>query len=214
MVLLTNIDLEAETPDFAPDDDALVVKTKEGRAAAREAWMWDGTPTVLTLSWNPDGTQHDFGHKYLAKKHCLCCGDSGFKRHCLKCRKNSCSTCRQSTDKSKIIPCFYLNKDDVPYQAKFYGDINCFLPMCARRDSQGFQTEEDMRMHAMSRHAKQYEAHEAVTRSTHDRELDQLRGQVNLLLAAQVAPTEEAPLYVSDKPTEPKKTRKSKKNRE
>lgn len=184
--------------------------------------MWDGTPTVLTLSWNPDGTQHDYGHKYLAKKHCLCCGNSGFKRHCLKCRKDSCSVCQRATDKSKIIPCFYLKKDDVPYQAKFYGDVNCFLPTCARRNSQGFQTEEDMRMHAMSRHTKQYEAHEAVKQATQTSEMDQMRAQINALTAdrlnnsgrvAEMLRAPEAPLYVSDKPAKPKrKKRRSSKN--
>lgn len=189
MVLLSQIELDGEEPGPITDDDVIVVNAKEGRegrAAARQAWAWDGTPSVLTLSWNPDGTQHDFGQKYLSKKHCMCCGFSGFRRHCTKCRKNFCPECSQGTDRSKVIPCFYTKKDDVPFQGKFYGAVNCFLLTCARRDSQGFQTEEDMRMHAMSRHTKQYEAHEAVKRATQTSELDTLREQINLLLAAQL----------------------------
>ncbi len=219
MVILNDIEEE-----IIPDDEVLSVRTRDGRAAARSAWMWDGTPTVLTLSWNPDGTAHDSGAKYLLKKHCMCCGDSGFTRHCRKCRKNACGTCNSSRDKSKIIPCFYINKDSVPFQSKFYGDINCFLETCARRSSQGFQSEEDMHMHAMSRHTKQFEAHQAVKRSTQASEIDSLKEQVNLLLAASILPGAktviagieeltagdlgEAPLYVSDKPTKSKKTRR------
>ncbi len=208
MVSLTSVELEEESPDFAlTDDDVIVVTTKDGRAASRPAWMWDGTPSELTLSWNPDGTRHDYGHKYLEKKHCLCCGDSGFKRFCRKCRKNSCGTCRNATDKSKIIPCFYIKKDDVPYQAKFYGDIDCFLPTCARKDSQGFQSEEDMHMHAMGRHTKQFEAHQGVKRSTETSKMDALQNQVNLLLGDRLR-TEEAPLYVSDNPPKPRKNKR------
>lgn len=236
MAMLSGADLDVEAVQSdLTDDDILVVKTREGRAAARPAWMWNGTPTSLTLSWNPDGTQHDYGQKYLSKKHCLCCGDSGFRQHCLKCRKNSCSTCQQGRDKSKIIPCFYLNKEDVPYQANFYGNVDCFLPMCARRDSQGFQSAEDMRMHARSRHKMEYQAYMETIQANKADELDILRGQINALMSAAVhgnAPVDvpigeavkiaedllvikntvldelEAPLYVSDKPAKPKKARK------
>lgn len=168
-------------------------RVERGRAAARRAWMWNGTETVLTLSWNTDGTRHDGGRSYLSKKHCLCCGDSGFRQHCRKCRINACPKCQSATDAKQIIPCFYLRKDDVPYQEKFYGEIDCFLVSCSRRDSTGFQTEEDMIMHAASRHGKQYEAYESAQRSREVSQLSQLQDQVNALLAAQLRGPVETP---------------------
>jgi len=130
------------------------VKQEKGRASARRAWMWNGTETLLPLAWNPDGNVHDGARKYLYKKHCNCCGYSGFKKKidkplaCPQCVFIGCAKCRQGKDTSGIIPCFYLLKDDVPNQSKFYGDIDCFIPECPRKGSTGFQTEEDMRIHA------------------------------------------------------------------
>ncbi len=188
-------------------------KVEKGRPAARRAWMFNGTESVIPLSWNPDGTVHDGGRKYLRKKHCLCCTDSGFVSHCRKCRDNLCPRCNGGRDPSKIIACFYLREVDVPFPEKLYGDIPCFLSSCARKGEIGFQTEEEMRMHAISRHTRQYEAHEAVKRSSEASEISQLREQVNALVAAALAnqasrpllepedivSTPEAPLYVSAK---------------
>ena len=196
-------------------------RVEKGRPAARRAWMWNGTESVIPLTWNPDGTIHDGGRRFLRKKYCLCCTDAGFIRHCRKCRDNLCPRCNSSRDPSKIIPCFYLREVDVPYPEKLYGSVNCFLPSCARKGEIGFKTEEDMRMHALSRHTKQYEAHESVKRSGEASEISELRKTVNDLVAAALATqvsrpvlepedmvgTPEAPLYVSKNPKKPRKIR-------
>lgn len=158
----------------------------KGRAAARRAWMWNGTESVIPLSWNPDGTVHDGGRKYLRKKHCLCCADSGFFAHCRKCRDNGCTRCNGGGDAAKIIPCFYLREEDIPFPQNNYGDIDCFLPLCSRREQWGFKSQEAMRMHAMSRHTREYEAHEAVQRAGESSEIAELRSLVNTLLAKEL----------------------------
>ncbi len=164
------------------------VKQEKGRPAARRAWMYDGTETVLPLAWNPDGTAHDFARRYMRKRHCECCGHNGvFRRNqCNDCVFNNCTKCRDSTDPTKIIPCFYLNREDVPYPQKFYGSIPCFLPLCPRGGEYGFLTSEDMRVHARSRHQMEYQAHMETIAANKTDEMDELRTQIkqiNMLLA-------------------------------
>lgn len=161
------------------------VKVQKGRAAAIRAWMWNGTETSLTLAWTVDGKGHDGGRRYLQKKHCLCCGDSGFRtRYCTKCRRDVCNRCRNSTVSSQIIPAFYLRLQDVPYPQHVYGNIDCFLPSCIRRGIIGFQTEEEMRMHGRSRHGEEYRSWIEVKQSSRADEIAGLQAQVNTLLAA------------------------------
>ena len=185
-----------------------------GRAVARRAWMWDGTESVLPLAWNPEGLKSDEGRAYLRKRHCLCCGDSGFKGQCPRCVRGNCSGCAGGTDKKKNIRNFYFNKEEVPFPQKFYGSINCFHPLCIRREGKGFKTEEDMRLHARSRHRMEYASHmetlaERRNTETADlrKELADLRGLIfasaiggSKVDAGSAVGTAEAPLYVSDKP--------------
>ena len=63
----------------------------KGRAAARQAWTWNGTSSLIPLAWNPDGTMHDGGRRYLYKRYCMCCTNSGFRGGvCPKCAKEGC----------------------------------------------------------------------------------------------------------------------------
>lgn len=159
---------------------------QKGRANARRAWMWNGTETVMPLAWNPDGTAHDGGRRYLLKRHCLCCGSGGFRgARCLNCVKNNCSRCNGSSDRKKIIPLNYLKKEDVPYPERFYGDIPCFLPFCIRRADRGFKTEEDMRMHARSRHRMEYQAHQETLNAAKADQVEVLQRRLDTLLAGQ-----------------------------
>lgn len=208
-------------------------RQERGRPTARRAWMWNGTETLLPLAWNPDGTAHDGGRRYLRKRHCMCCGLSGVftRNQCKDCVFNSCNKCNGSTNPKLIIAWCYLTEESIPYPLYNYGSINCFLPMCPRRTDQfgafGFKTMEDMRIHARSRHQMEYQAHQETLDANKSDELDQLREQVNALLLAQVgvavpqqvaAPvatiepeSEVAPLYVSDKPARVSKTRQKRK---
>ena len=200
----------------------------QGRPSTRAAWRWDGTPTLLPLAYDPSGKTHDGARRYLLKRYCMCCQESGFRRRCPRCVKNNCHDCSASTVKGKVIPCYYLNKEKVPFQAKFYGSVDCFLPetQCIRHGGRGFKTEEDMRFHARVKHKLEYSSFleaEAMRRSRRDdsekddlrqrlRELETLvRGQQNggsapatrtqELVAAVGTP--DRPLYVSDKVKKP-----------
>ena len=156
----------------------------QGRPAARRAWMWNGTESLLPLAWNPDGTVHDGGRRYLTKRHCICCHSGGFRGvFCPNCRKNNCDKCRGSNVAKNIIPNFYLRKEDVPFPTRFFGSINCFLDMCPRRDSKGFLTEQDMRVHARSRHRMEYQAYTETIAEKRRDDMDVLKQQVADLLA-------------------------------
>ena len=191
-----------------------------GRPTVRMAWMWDGTESTVPLGWNPEGTEHDGGRKYLSKKHCHCCGYSGFRftrklRGCPNCMKNNCPRCQGGQNRSKVIPCFYFKKDQVPYPKDAGGDIDCFVVTCVRRNGDGFKDESSMWMHARGKHRMEYQAYRDSQQTEDKRELAQLREQVALLTAAAIrgspsaegAPavlqpkdTADAPLYVSDNP--------------
>lgn len=186
-----------------------------GRANARQAWMWDGTPSVLALAWNPEGTRHDGGRAYLTKRHCLCCGASGFRGDCKKCIDKNCAECNLGRDRKKNIRCFYLRKEEVPFQQKFYGNVDCFLPLCVRRGGQGFKTEADMRMHARFRHRFEYAAHQEVLAAQKATETDDLKQQVaelrGLLLSSSVKAEslEMVQTRESAKPTQPRRRRRA-----
>jgi len=152
---------------------------EKGRPAARRAWSWNGTESLLPLAYNPQGTRDDGAIPYLLKKHCLCCNGGGFKgTRCPACLKNRCAQCNGSSDPSKIIRNFYLNKDDVPFPERFYGPIDCFLSLCIRRGGRGFKTEEDMRLHATTCHKMEYRAHLESQAAAREDELSLLRKQV------------------------------------
>lgn len=162
-------------------------KATQGRPAARRAWMWDGTETVLPLAYQPDGKSHDGARRYLLKRHCLCCNYGGFRGvQCPNCVKNQCNRCGASTVRAKIIPCFYLRQEDVPYPAKFYGSIPCFLSFCIRQGDRGFKTQEEMRMHARSRHRMEYQAYMETLAATRVDEITALRAQVDALMRGQM----------------------------
>ena len=190
----------------------------QGRPAARRAWTWNGTETVLPLAWNPDGNRHDGARHYLLKRHCLCCHAGGFfGRQCRACVQNNCQKCRASTDtvteqvlengktvRGWIIPNFYLRKDDVPFQARFYGGVDCFLQFCPRRGTRGFLTEQDMRIHARSRHRMEYQAHiESQTANRSDqvetlqKRVDDLMGRLATQTAAPTPQLQAAPQQTS-----------------
>ena len=183
----------------------------KGRAAARRAWTWNGSETLLPLAWNPEGTVHDGARPYLRKKHCLCCHQGGFKgRQCPNCVRNRCVGCGGSTDPKKIIANFYLSKEKVPFPQRFYGDIPCFLPMCPRQGSMGFKADEDMRMHARTAHRMEYESYQEAQQFRRADETESLRRRLDemgsLLMRARGAPEPEAagvgapaaPLYVKE----------------
>lgn len=203
------------------------VKQEKGRAVTRRAWRWDGTESLLPLAWDTDGKRHDGARFHLLKRHCICCKFSGFRGvQCPACIKNNCTICRSSTVRGKIIPCYYLKEEDVPFPVRLYGSIDCFLVFCVRRGERGFKTEEDMRVHARTRHRMEYQAHLDSRQTEEAGELTTLREQVAMLTAAMLngqapreevaaqpakprgrrkkaapvtAGTSEAPLYVSDK---------------
>lgn len=163
-------------------------KVEKGRPAVRLAWTAYGSESLLLLKWNPDGTVNDRGMYYLRKRLCLCCNNAGFHgRRCPECARKGCSLCRGSSDSSKIIPCFYLNPEKVPFPQQLYGDVDCFLPTCPRRGSQGFKDEERMRLHASSRHRMEYRVHRETQQAGKADEVSELRSLVNSLLLAQAA---------------------------
>ena len=163
----------------------------QGRATARRAWMWDGTETVLTLGWNPEGTEHNGARPYLAKKHCHCCGFNGFRLTaknpgCLQCAKNQCPRCQGGRDKSKVIPLFYLRRDKVPFPRVTKTDVDCCIATCWRRDGNGFKDEPDMRFHARTKHRQEYQSLMESQAAQEHSELQQLRAQVTALTLAQL----------------------------
>ena len=163
-----------------PARDKTVTK---GRPAARRAWMANGTETLLPLAWEPDGRSHDSGMRYFRKRLCLCCQRGGFKGiQCPDCVKNSCSLCNGSTDRKKIIPCFYRRREDAPFAVQFYGSVDCFLRSCVRRDTQGFVTQTDMRLHARSMHKLEYQAYIEGQQASKADEVAELRKRVDDLM--------------------------------
>ena len=198
--------------------------TPKGRASARRAWNWQGSESYLPLAWNPEGTRHDGARRYMDKRFCLCCKQGGFRftpgraQICPNCAKNNCVTCNSGTDTTKvhqlpngttvrgwIIRCFYLRKEDVPFPARFYGTIDCFLEGCIRSNGRGFRTEADMRLHARSRHRLEYQGWLESQAATRNDEVDSLRRQMDALMTAQL--TQAAPRPVADDANEKARVR-------
>ena len=162
--------------------------------------MWNGTPSSAVLAWNPEGTRSDNGMEYLKKRQCLCCNDGGFKSpQCPKCVKNRCGNCQGSTGvmperkgadgkvyRSWVIRSLYLRKESVPFPERFYGSIPCFMPLCVRRGGMGFKTDQDMRMHARSRHRMEYQSHLESQQMGGSDIIRQLQAQVAALTTAQL----------------------------
>ena len=156
-------------------------RVARGRANARLAWMWNGTESVLPLAWDPEGKNHDGARKYLRKRHCLCCGISGFRQLCPDCVGKNCNRCAGGTDKTQNIPNFYLKYEQVPFKQQFYGDVDCFLVTCPRRGKYGFPNQEEMLSHARNRHTGQYLSHREAEASRRSTETDELRRRVDEL---------------------------------
>ena len=157
-------------------------KLEKGRPAAIQAWMWNGTESLLPLAWNPEGTLHDNAMHYRRKQHCLCCHSGGFYgRQCKNCLKNRCTACGGRRDPKKIIPLFYLRKENVPFPARFYGDIDCFQELCPRRGPKGFLTQQAMRVHARACHRMEYQAHLDELAEARTDELDSLRRRLDTM---------------------------------
>ncbi len=164
------------------------VRQEKGRPTVRRAWSWNSTPTTLPLAWDNDGLEHDAARAYLRKRHCTCCKTSGFKGvQCPSCIKNNCGKCRNSTVRGNIIPCFYLREEEVPFPVNLFGDINCFLPFCVRQGDRGFKTQQDMIVHAETRHRLEWRAHLSSQQTDDKRELELLKEQIAVLMAAQLA---------------------------
>ncbi len=169
-------------------------KLDEGRPAARRAWTWNGTETVLPLAWDPSGKIHDGARRYLLKRFCTCCHKAGFRGpQCDQCVKTRCERCNGSRTAGKVIPAFYLNKEDVPYPERFYGSIPCFLPMCPRSGDRGFKTEEEMRMHARSRHRLEYGAYLETQTSRRQDEVETLKRRIDELMLGRATESDERP---------------------
>jgi len=204
------VDMEAESLDAVldaptPVDDLRASSRRnggpggnrvtKGRAVARQAWRYDGTPSVLAVAWNPEGTRHDGAREYLKKKVCLCCLEGGFKvPACPKCIRNNCSQCNVGRDKTKVIRLYYLRYDEVPYPKEVKNGVDCFLPTCIRRGVWGFPTLEAMLLHGRWKHRGEYASYreaEAMRKST---EADDLRRRVDelttLLMNQRQAPAE------------------------
>lgn len=152
-----------------------------GRPAAWAGYMWDGTPTTMTLAWNPDGTMHDGARRYLLKRHCMCCGASGFRGKCRVCSRSECTRCQAGNDRSKNIRCNYLWKHEVPYPREPETGFDCFLRSCSRRGDDGFGTEELMRTHARTKHRLEYAAYLETQQARRTSETDQLRNELATL---------------------------------
>jgi len=178
------IELQLSEEEF--EVPTAVTKTSYGRPAGARAYMWDGSETTIVLAWDIHGKTHDGGRRYLQKKHCLCCGFSGFREHCTKCRKETCQRCRSAHDKKQIIPAIYLKESDVPFPQLVYGDVDCFLPSCTRQKDRGFRSLEEMHMHATGRHTAQWAAHKTAQESREASQVTILQQQVAALTTAVV----------------------------
>lgn len=239
--VITSATVVGDLSDGGRVGDATVMPTRKGvvqakgRATVMGGWRWDGTPTTMTLAWNPEGTSHDYARHYLIKRHCFCCHFGGFTgSRCPMCVKNHCSKCIGSDD-TETIQTFqngdtlkgwigaqnYTVKERVPMPVRFYGDIPCFLPLCPRTGTQGFQTQQDMRMHARMRHRLEYQSHTDALQESKTDETIELRKRVDELMlhvatqgqkpvqvaeaeievvkATEQLPSETRPLYESDR---------------
>ena len=88
--------------------------------------------------------------------------------------------------RSWIIRNYFPRKDTVPFPERFYGSINCFMPLCVRQGAMGFKTDQDMRMHARSRHKLEYQSYLEAQQMGGSEELVLLRRRVDELTTAQL----------------------------
>lgn len=162
-------------------------KREPGRPTVRRVWTWDGRESMIPLSYEPSGKRHDGGRKYLLKRHCTVCKETGFYGGvCPQCRKNGRPI-------APPVQAFYLRKEQVPNQQVFFGTVDCFVPVCVRRGQYGFKTEVDMRQHAMSKHRQEYRAYQDAAQNRTERELDALRQQMAALTTAALTAKVQAP---------------------
>jgi len=157
-------------------------RVSKGRNVSRPGWRYDGTPSVLTISWNPEGTRSDNGREYLKKKICLCCNEAGFKLpSCPKCIRINCSSCSMGRDKAKVIRLYYTRLEDVPHPRNVKNVVDCFLPSCTRKGIVGFPTLEAMLLHARSKHRMEYASFREAEEMRKSTEADDLRKRVDEL---------------------------------
>ena len=162
-----------------------------GRATVRNVWRWDGTPSTIPLAYEPSGKRHDGGRKYLLKRHCVICNYGGFYGPvCPQCRKDG-------REIAPPAPLYYLKREQVPNPQRYFGDFDCFVPTCIRRGKYGFISEEQMREHAMSKHVREYRAHQDSQQAGSAREIASLRETVNMLVAAGLPKREEVPTHIA-----------------
>lgn len=151
-------------------------KREPGRPNVRAVWMWDGRPSTIPLSYESSGKRHDGGRKYLQKRHCTVCKYTGFYGQV-------CPQCRTAGRRlAPSVQAFYLKREEVPVKQKFFGDVDCIVATCVRRGEFGYLDEASMRQHAMSRHRQEYRAYQDAAQSRNDRELGELRTQLNALM--------------------------------
>ena len=215
----SELDLEAESLDGVldapvPVDDLRASSRRnggtggnrvtKGRGVARQAWRYDGTPSVIAVAWNPEGTRHDGGREYLKKKACRCCGDAGFKMAtCPKCIRNNCTQCNVGRDKTKVIRLYYLRYDDVPYPKEVKTGVDCFLSTCIRKGVWGFPTLEAMLLHGRWKHRGEYASYREAEQMRKSTESDDLKKRVDeltsLLMNQRQAPSQLEP--VAERPS-------------
>ena len=151
-------------------------KREPGRPTVRNVWRWDGAPSTIPLAYEPSGKRHDGGRKYLLKRYCTVCNYAGFYGQvCPQCEK-------AGRDIAPPLAAYYLKKEQVPKPQHFFGNVNCFVPVCVRHGKFAFLNEDQMREHAMSKHPREYRAHQDSQRSEADKELVSLRETVNILM--------------------------------
>ena len=173
---------DVETIPVGQSGHVIFEKTKRepGRPTVRNVWTWNGTPSAIPLAYEPSGKRHDGGRKYLLKRHCPTCNYTGFYGPiCPMCLK-------EGREQAPVVPAFYLKREQVPKQQRFFGAVDCFVPTCVRRDKYGFLDEPQMRQHAMGKHRLEYRAFQDSQQARNDRELSDLRSQVTALMAAQM----------------------------
>lgn len=155
-------------------------RREPGRPTVRNVWMWDGRPSAIPLAYEPSGKRHDGGRRYLLKRHCVVCNYTGFYgQACPQCRKDG-------RPLAPPIAAFYLKKELVPQPGRYFGTVDCFVPVCTRRGQYGFLDEAQMRQHAMNRHRQEYRAFQDSQQARSEREIADLRAQVNALLMARI----------------------------
>lgn len=174
-----------------------------GRPTVRNVWRWDGTPSTIPLAYEPSGKRHDGGRKYLLKRHCVMCNYTGFYgTACPQCLKDG-------REIAPPIPAYYLKTELVPKPQQYFGGVDCFVPTCVRQGKWGFVNEDQMRQHAMSKHQREYRAHQDSEQSAQSKELESLRALVNSLASANIAARPEPEIYRSAKDRAQQKTKAS-----